>query len=240
MQELNLPSGLKDKVSDFLKGLKSIFAQDLTSVILYGSAASGEFVDKRSNLNLLVVLKNSGLENLKKASGAVNKSRLINPLFLTERYIASSTDIFPIEFLDMKENYRVLYGKDVLKDIVVETVNLRFQCEQELKAKLIGIKQFYLKINKDQRALGKFLLESFTPVLHVLRNVLRLKGKKPAYQKKDLIKDLAAEFEMNLHSWETILAAKQNEAKLGVKTVCILFSDFVDDLEGIVEAVDKL
>ena len=240
MQELNLPSGLKDKVSDFLKGLKSIFAQDLTSVILYGSAASGEFVDKRSNLNLLVVLKNSGLENLKKASGAVNKSRLINPLFLTERYIASSTDIFPIEFLDMKENYRVLYGKDVLKDIVVETVNLRFQCEQELKAKLIGIKQFYLKINKDQRALGKFLLESFTPVLHVLRNVLRLKGKKPAYQKKDLIKDLAAEFEMNLHSWETILAAKQNEVKLGVKTTCRLFANFVDDLEGIVEAVDKL
>lgn len=240
MQELNLSPGIKDKVSDFLKGLKSIFAQDLISVILYGSAASGEFVEKRSNLNLLVVLKNSGLENLKKASGVVNKSRLINPLFLTERYIASSTDIFPIEFLDMKENYEVLYGKDVLKDIVVETVNLRFQCEQELKAKLIGIKQFYLKINKDQRALGKFLLESFTPVLHVLRNVLRLKGKKPAYQKKDLLKDLAAEFEINLHSWETILAAKQNELKLGIKTTYSLFANFVDDLEGIVEAVDKL
>lgn len=240
MQELNLPPGLKDKVSDFLKGLKSIFAQDLISVILYGSAASGEFVEKRSNLNLLVVLKNSGLENLKKASGVVNKSRLINPLFLTERYIASSTDIFPIEFLDMKENYEVLYGKDVLKDIVVETVNLRFQCEQELKAKLIGIKHFYLKINKDQRALGKFLLESFTPVLHVLRNVLRLKGKKPAYQKKDLLKALAAEFEINLHSWETILAAKQNEVKLGIKTTYSLFANFVDDLEGIVEAVDKL
>lgn len=240
MQELNLPPGLKDKVSDFLKVLKSIFAQDLISVILYGSAASGEFVEKRSNLNLLVVLKNSGLENLKKASGVVNKSRLISPLFLTERYIASSTDIFPIEFLDMKENYEVLYGKDVLKDIVVETVNLRFQCEQELKAKLIGIKHFYLKINKDQRALGKFLLESFTPVLHVLRNVLRLKGKKPAYQKKDLLKALAAEFEINLHSWETILAAKQNEVKLGIKTTYSLFANFVDDLEGIVEAVDKL
>lgn len=240
MQESNLPPGLKDKVSDFLKGLKSIFAQDLISVILYGSAASGEFVEKRSNLNLLVVLKNSGLENLKKASGVVNKSRLINPLFLTERYIASSTDIFPIEFLDMKENYEVLYGKDVLKDTVVETVNLRFQCEQELKAKLIGIKHFYLKINKDQRALGKFLLESFIPVLHVLRNVLRLKGKKPAYQKKDILKDLAAEFEINLHSWETILAAKQNEVKLGIKTTYSLFANFVSDLEGIVEAVDKL
>lgn len=240
MQELNLPPGLKDKVSDFLKGLKSIFAQDLISVILYGSAASGEFVEKRSNLNLLVVLKNSGLENIKKASGVVNKSRLINPLFLSERYIASSTDIFPIEFLDMKENYEVLYGKDVLKDIVVETVNLRFQCEQELKAKLIGIKHFYLKINRDQRALGKFLLGSFTPVLHVLRNVLRLKGKKPAYQKKDLLNDLAAEFEINLHSWETILAAKQNEVKLGIKTTYSLFANFVDDLEGIVEAVDKL
>src|SRR3989338_11153170 len=100
MQEINLPSGLKERLSDFLKGLKNIFAQDLISVILYGSGASGEFTDKLSNLNLLVVLKNTGLEDLKKAQTLVARAKTITPLFLTESYIVNSTDIFPIEFLD--------------------------------------------------------------------------------------------------------------------------------------------
>jgi len=34
---------------------------------------------------------------------------------MTEEYIAKSKDVFPIEFLDMQENYAVIYGKDVLK-----------------------------------------------------------------------------------------------------------------------------
>jgi len=240
MEELKIPDRLKNSLKDFIQGLKDIYSGDLISLVLYGSAASGEFVDKHSNLNVLVVLKNADLENLNKASGIVNKFRMINPLFITEDYIASSTDIFPIEFLDIVENYFVLYGKDILKDIHIDTRNLRFQCEQELKAKLINLKQLYLKANKEKNALRNLLFKSFTSILHILRNVLRLKGKAAPYKKDDILRGLNSEFQIDISNWEKILAAKNKQIKLSAKEIEFLFINFVRELEKIVDIVDKL
>ncbi|MCX5704323.1 MAG: hypothetical protein NT066_07555 [Candidatus Omnitrophica bacterium] len=240
MEELKISDKLKNSLQNFNKTLKDIYQKELISLILYGSAASGEFVAKHSNLNALVILRNTDLGILKRASGIINKFGMINPLFLTENYINSSTDIFPIEFLDMQENYLVLYGKDVLKNINVNTGNLRFQCEQELKAKLINLKQLYLRINRDNVALRNLLFKSFTSVLHILRNVLRLKGKKPPYLKQDILKELKSEFQIDIAIWEKILAAKTMKIKLKTKDTEELFIKFVRELEIIVEIVDRL
>jgi len=240
MRELNIPNKLKKILDDFIQRLKEIYQEDLISVVLYGSAASGEFVDKHSNLNFLVVLSNTDLENLKKASRLISKFAIFHPLFMTQNYIVSSTDIFPIEFLDMQENYLVLCGKDVLKDIHIDTRNLRFQCEQELKAKLINSRQLYLKINKDKVALRNLLFKSFTSILHILRNVLRLKAKLPAYKKEDIIKELSVEFQIDMNIWEKILAAKTKQIKLNSKDTEQLFISFVRELEKVTDIVDKL
>ena len=240
MRELKISDKLKNTLQNFNKTLKDIYQDELISLILYGSAASGEFVDKHSNLNALVILRNTDLGILKRASRIINKFRMINPLFLTENYINNSTDIFPIEFLDMQENYLVLYGKDVLKNIDVNTSNLRFQCEQELKAKLINLKQLYLRINRDKVALRNLLFKSFTSVLHILRNVLRLKGRKPPYLKQDILKEVKSEFQIDINIWEKILAAKLKQIKLKSKDTEELFIKFVRELEIIVEIVDKL
>jgi len=240
MEELKIPGRLKNNIQVFIQKLKDIYQQDLISAILYGSAASGEFVDKYSNLNLLVVLKNTDLENLKKATRVINKFSTINPLFLNEDYIASSTDIFPIEFLDMQENYLVLYGKDVLKGINIDIRNLRFQCEQELKSKLINLRQLYLRINKDKTALRNLLFKSFTSILHILRNVVRLKAKLPAYKKEDILRELSSEFRIDMTIWEKILAAKVKQIKLNNKDTEQLFIAFLRELEKIVDIVDKL
>ncbi len=240
MQDLKIPENLKANTEEFIRELKDIYREGLISVVLYGSAASGEFVDTHSNINMLVVLENTGLDNLKRASIITNKFKTINSLFLTEGYIRSSLDIFPIEFLDMQENYRVLYGKDVLKDIAIDTHNLRFQCEQELKSKLINLRQSYIGIYKDKSLLCNLLFKSFTSVLHILRNVLRLKGRKPSYIKQDIIKELAAEFPINELVWQGILAARNKQIKISDKDIEELFIDFIKDLEKIVEIVDRL
>lgn len=240
MQGLKIPDKFKNNLRNFIQNLKDIYKDELISLILYGSAVSGEFIEKHSNLNILVVLKNTDLDNLKKASGIINKFKMINPLFLTKEHISSSTDIFPIEFLDMQENYLVLYGKDILKEINIDVKNLRFQCEHELKAKLINLRQAYLRINNDKTALRNLLFRSFTSILHILRNVLRLKGKKPPYLKQDILKEAALEFQMDMNVWEKILAAKNKQIKLSNKDTEELFINFVRELEKIVDIVDRL
>lgn len=240
MEQLKITDQYKNILQSFTQGLKDIYREELLSLILYGSAVSGEFVDKHSNLNLLVVLKNTDLENLKRSSTLIRKFNKISTLFLTEDYITNSTDIFPIEFLDMQENYFVLYGKDVFKDIQIDIRNLRFQCEQELKAKLLKLRQTYLLINNNTPALRSLLFMSFTSVLHILRNVLRIKGRKPPYLKHEVLKELASEFKIDIHVWEKILAAKNKHIKLSGKDIEPLFVNFVKELELIVNIVDKL
>jgi len=240
MQELSLPQKIKKICTDFTERLKDIYADDLISVILYGSAASGEFIDKHSNLNLLVILKDTDLGNLKKSSSLINKFSKVSALFLTESYVLCSIDIFPIEFLDMQENYFVLYGKDILKEINIDTRNLRFQCEQELKVRLINLRQLYLSINKDTVALRNLLFKSFTSILHISRNVLRLKGKKPAYKKEEILKEMAREFRIDKDVWGRILKARALEIKLSNKDIEQLFINFTREVENIVDIVDKL
>ncbi len=68
------------------------------------------------------------------------------PLFLTEEQINSSTDIFPIEFLDMQENYTVIYGKDVLRDISVDIKNLQKFTKIQKKIRIKISLEFFPKI----------------------------------------------------------------------------------------------
>ncbi|MCX5702586.1 MAG: hypothetical protein NTW64_06420 [Candidatus Omnitrophica bacterium] len=240
MEQLKIADQYKNILQKFTQGLKDIYPEELLSLILYGSAVSGEFVDKHSNLNLLAVLKNTDLEVIKKSSKLIHKFKIVNTLFLTEDYVANSIDIFPIEFLDMQENYFVLYGKDVLKDIQVDIRNLRFQCEHELKAKLLKLRQAYLLLNNNMPALRSLLFMSFTSVVHILRNVLRIKGRKPPYLKGEVLKELASEFKIDIHVWEKILSAKNIKIKLIGREIEQLFISFVRDLESIVTIVDKL
>lgn len=240
MEQLKIAGRYKGVLQDFTQDLKGIYREELVSLILYGSATSGEFVDKHSNLNLLVVLKNAGLEAIKRSSKLIRRFKTVSALFLTEDYIANSTDIFPIEFLDMRENYFVLYGKDLLKDIQIDMRNLRFQCEQELKAKLLKLRQAYLLLNNSSSALRSLLFVSLTSTLHILRNVLRIKGKKPPYLKNEVIKELAAEFKIDIRVWEKILSAKNQQIRITANETERLFIDFVKDLELVIDSVDKL
>ncbi len=243
MKELKLPESFKKNIDAFVESLKGIYRDELISVILYGSAASGELTGSHSNVNLLVVLQKTDLPSLERSRTLVNKrsSRGIAPLFLNREYVSSSSDVFPIEFLDMKENHVCLYGEDVLKEIKIDLKNLRFQCEQELRSKLLLVKQQYLRVNlKDKRALAQLLFRNLTSVTHILRNLVRLKGKTPSYLKEDLFREITSELQLGTTTFSRIWQAKKNPTRLTATDFGILLNDFVLELDKIVNAVDNL
>ncbi|MGB4521329.1 MAG: hypothetical protein WBI28_05300, partial [Candidatus Omnitrophota bacterium] len=155
--------------------------------------------------------------------------------------IKSSLDVFPVEFLDMKENNIVLFGKDIFKGIPIETKNLRFQCEQELKSKLINLKQQYLRINpKAKDALADLLFRNFTSIIHILRNIVRLKGKTPSYLKEAIIAEVALELKVEVITFMKILEAKKNPDILKREDMQSLLNDFVREIEKIIKVVDEV
>ncbi len=241
MTQPNLPQRVKSTIDDFTKKLWDVYGDDLISIILYGSVARGEFIAKHSNINLLVILKDTSLDSLSKISKIINapRFRTLNPFFFAEEYMARSTDVFPIEFLDMKENYLLIYGKDALEDIRIDTRNLRFQCEHELKAKLINIKRLYLRA-RGERELKNIMFQSFTSLVHLLRNLIRLKGKIPSCAKEEFIKEISREFDIDDSVFDKIYAAKKGNIKLSYKDADALFYDFVKELEKAANIVDKI
>jgi hypothetical protein len=240
MDKSSLPQKVIKNLDDFAGRLKAIYQEGLLSVILYGSCASGEFKPGFSNINLLIVLQDTSLASLVRSKGLFVKSafRNLNCLFMSPDLIANSTDVFPIEFLDMKENYIVIYGKDLLLDLSIDLRNLRFQCEQELKAKSINIKRAFL-LNRDKAALQSLLIKSFNSFLHVSRNLIRLKGRSPAYRKEEVLNELAREFKIDAGELNKILGLKDKKAALNYRETEALLFEFVKSLEAVTRAVDE-
>jgi len=228
-------------VAPYCQRMVDLHGQNLRSIFMYGSAAADEFIPKRSNVNILVVLDRIDPPDLKKslkliASG--RKKRVVAPLMLTTEHVRRSTDAFPIEFLEMKENHILLYGQDILKDLVISPDNIRLQCEQQLKGGLVRLYQSYLEAGKKKRQLRSLMASSLTGLIPTFRNLLRLKGRTPSTRKREVIQGLSDEFDLNIDIFLRIL-----EIKGGLKfagDLEALFGDYLEEIEKLGILVDRM
>jgi predicted nucleotidyltransferase len=150
------------------------------SAVLYGSAARGDFVPGRSNINLMVVMDQltpATLRSLGRAFAGWRKATTEPPLMLSRAEWTRATDAFPIEITDMRTSYRVLRGPDPLQDVRVDPTDLRKALEREFRGKLLRLRQGYTTYAPDPAALGKLGLQSAATILVLLRGVLTLIGK---------------------------------------------------------------
>ena len=116
-------------------------APNLESIILYGSAASGEYETDYSNINLLVVLKDTSFSSLIALAPVVDswvQQRRPAPMLITQDELERSADVFSIELMDMRRQHRVLFGVDVVASLQIPMVLHRAQLEYELREKLIS------------------------------------------------------------------------------------------------------
>ncbi len=67
------------------------------------------------------------------------------PFVLTKEELMDAVDVFPIEFLNIRQHHKILYGEDFLKDIEISKKDLRRQLEFEFRSKLIHLRREYLQ-----------------------------------------------------------------------------------------------
>ena len=122
----------------FVEELKNTLGEILLSVIAFGSQANVE--DAKSNLNLMIVTKELTPENLYDISKPVKKwvkGKNPIPVIMNRDEWYSSFDVYAIEYADIKENYRIIYGEDLIPTISINKYFLRLQCESELQSLLL-------------------------------------------------------------------------------------------------------
>ena len=238
-----LPSEVQNKFIPYLKTMIDIHKDHLMAVFIYGSATGKNYIPKVSDINSVFVFKDltfaSLTDSLKLVSKGINK-KIAAPLFLTKEYIETSLDVFPIEFLDMKENYCLLYGTDFLSALTIKEEHIRLFCEQQIKGKLIRIRQAYLEVGLKKKGLEALLKESLNSLIPIFRNLIRLKDKKPPIEKSEIIKQLCQEFDLDENVFLPIYKDTSNDEKIANQEVVVFIEKYLDQIKKLAVGVDQL
>ena len=171
---------IEKKIEEFVKRARDAAGANLESIILFGSAVSGDFHAGLSNVNMFCVLRDcsfAALQALAPVAKWWEKQKQPPPLCMTRKELERSTDVFTIELLDMQQHHRVLFGEDVVQGLRISLHVHRVQVEYELREKLILLRQQVLLVSGNSSQLWDLLLRSAPSFGTLFRHALiALKG----------------------------------------------------------------
>lgn len=234
---------MKHQFADFIDDLKTTHGRNLVSVILFGSAAAGDYVPQQSDVNVLVALKKIGPTDLRAAHACVREwARLGHPVpvYFTESELMNAADVFPIEFHQMKAARRVLFGPDLLADLEISNSFLRQQAEYELRSKLLQLRRQYIPASASIDGLKALMAESLSSFAALFRAVLLLHGFTPPATKHEIIALTARELGISGAPFEKIFNIRENNftPTLDDRSINELFGEYLEQIEKVIDAVD--
>lgn len=205
-------------------------------VALYGSAAVDDASEAYSDINLIVVSARLGVAELELLAPLCREWAATGnppPLLFAHERLLNSSHVFPIELLDIKENHRVLFGRDVLKALPISQANLKFQLEHELKAKLIRLREDYLLSDGDRTAVLDLILRSLSGYQIMLKAALRFYEVNVPAKKRDAVVALARHVFFDMSVLVELQAIKDGErpAPSEDEGALLLFERFLDVVE---------
>ena len=169
-------------LDDLVTQLRAAYGARLNSVVLFGSAAAGEHIPKRSDYNVLLLLNEIDASTLASASAvarAWSDAGNPPPMTMTVDEWKGSVDVFPMEYADILDRHRVLYGTPPFDGVSVSMNDLRLQLENQAMGKLLQLRQGALLAGTDGKRQAELVAASLSTMMVLFRAVLRLKGEKP-------------------------------------------------------------
>jgi hypothetical protein len=235
----------KNQFDALIDDLKSAHGRNLAAIILYGSAAAGDFVANASDYNLLIALHEIRPQDLRSAQAPMREWQRMGhsvPVYFTVGELKDAADVFPIEFHQMEKARKVLYGTDVLENLEISDEYLRHQTEYELRSKLIQLRRLYIPASASVESLSRLMIESLSSFAALFRAVLLLHGVEPPVAKREVIGATIKYLKINGEPFEKILVLREKNASNSLNEVSAneLFSAYMREIESVIEAVDKV
>lgn len=238
-----IPQKPEEIFEEFTRDYQAVFRDDLKSIILYGSGARSEYIPKKSDLNFLVVLTETAMDRLRDVFPLIRKwrKRKVNiPLFLTEEYIGSSLDTFPIEFLNLRHSYVLVFGTDVLAGLSFDKTNIRLQCEREIKGKLLLLREAFLDSEGKTQSLGQLCSTSLTAFLSLFRALLFLRSKDIPRHNSEVITAAAHEAGFDEEPFQEVLRIKEGRGKTPREEMEAIIGRYLRTIREVWKRVDEL
>jgi hypothetical protein len=223
--------------------VKAAAGSNLHSVVLYGSAASPEFHEKFSDVNLLCLLQDLSASAMLALSETVawwTKQKQTVPLLLAVEELKNSADVFPIELLDMQKHHRVLYGDDLIATLEVPLRLHRIQVEHDLRTKLILLRQKFVAVSKENDKVLALMIDSLSSFVTLFRHTLIAMGEEPETGKRAMLQQLQRKTNIDVRSLLELLSVREGALKPDALDVKTTFKSYLTSIEQVISAVDRL
>jgi hypothetical protein len=229
-------------LDELVAQLQRVYGAQLRTVVLYGSAAAGEHIPKRSDHNVLVIVDELTMQHMRTGAAvarAWGEKGNPPPLTLTLAEWRGSADIFPMEYADILERHRVLYGVAPFDGITVDREHLRLQLEHEAMGKLLKLRQGVLAAGGDEKQQIELLAASLSTIMVIFRAVERLHGASPPTDYDRLSRDVAARVGFDVEPFARVVRHVRGGEKIGSSEVSTVLTGYVGGVQMLVAYLDK-
>lgn len=225
---------MEQKLTQLVDSLKAAAGANLKAVVLYGSAVTGEYRERHSDLNILCLLDHAGsadLEKLHPVAESWVKQGNPPPLVFTPDELSRSADVFAIELLDMKRHHRMLFGTDFLESLQVPMNLHRLQVERELRTAWLRLREAILTAPRKTSVHLELMLRSVSSFCVLFRHALFALGQPDVHGKREAVEAMAAATGANPSGFQTILdfrGGKVKEKEIDVEATLQTYLEFVE------------
>ena len=203
-----LSPALREPIRRYAERIRELHGANALGLSLYGAAAAGLFDPARHVAHNVLILNAVDLEALKRLAGDLPEyraARIAHPVVLTPDYIRASLDTFPLELIELHQRHVVIFGDDHFGALEFDVGHVRLQCERELKAMLLAMRQALLLSEGRDARIAELTKHAGDGILRTIRGLLWLKGHREAIPGKQAIQMIEAILDRQLSGVRSLL-----------------------------------
>ncbi len=226
-----------------VRELCSVFQNDLVSLILFGFDRTRPYLPETDEIRLLLVFSHIGSDQLRRMVEPLAAARhelMLDPLVFSSEDLRRSLDVFPLQIIEIKRNYQVLHGADVLAGIKLQRCDTRLAVEREVKTVLSRLRHLYILRSRLRPAWLEAIQDTAGQVLRLVGFCLVLAGQRPAAtvesQCEQAHQYLGLDAGVLSRAYQLKLGKQRNEAA----EMAELFEAYLDNIGLLAGWVDQL
>jgi hypothetical protein len=229
-------------LSQLVERLQKAHGERLISVVLYGSAAAGDYQPKFSGIDILCVFTGIAPRELA-ANQEISrwwmergKSTL---LLMEEREVAESADCFAVEFTGIQACHRLLYGKDVVSSLAIGRQFYRAQVEHDLRANLLRLRRKAAGMMAHPDLLRRLLLDSLSTFCVLFRHALALRGVDAPPKKREAMAMVREHFRIDTAAFEKLLDVRDGRVKPRAADPVALLGPYLEGIREVIAGMER-
>ena len=237
---LDIPSEVQQLLQLYVKETTALLGRQLEGILLYGSAVGSEFLPGRSNLNLLLMVsgyEREGMKRYAKAHKRWSREQFVVPLVVTEADLTKPGIVFPLEYLEIQEQHRVLWGRDPFIGLRIDRTHLAYQVQQGIQGNLVRLRQRFIEGGGTEEAMAMLLPLSLTALLPCLRGLQRIAGQPALFQTDALLAGIRAMTGLDLAGFGDVLELKRGIISPGPVEVPRLYERYAGNLDALIALI---